>query len=215
LCFGGQIYSDECSFNTFASGTTWVTRLRHERYHDQSIYHDFQNDRASVIVCGAISYNWKSPLIFLDGTGKRGVQVSDYLDQVLGPMVAPAFRGLLGHEGYRAKQEEDEEWGLYVEDHASVHGTKKALVEAKRVLEIPLHERPSSSPDLNPIENVWSILNQRIKQRSMFLSTLSGMNQAVQEEWDKLQPSDFNKYIDSVSERIDQLRQRKGMQTQY
>jgi hypothetical protein len=50
----------------------------------------------SAIVWGAISYNWKSPLIFLDGTGKRGVQVSDYLDQVLGPMVAPAFRGFWG-----------------------------------------------------------------------------------------------------------------------
>jgi hypothetical protein len=73
---------------------------------------------------------------------------------VLEPVVAPAFQGLLGYEGYRAKQEEDEEWGLYVEDHAPVHGTKKVLVEAKRVLEIPLHERPSSSPGLNPIENV-------------------------------------------------------------
>jgi hypothetical protein len=96
---------------------------------------------------------------FLDGTGKRGVQASDYLEQVLEPVVAPAFQGLLGYEGYRAKQEEDEKWGLYVEDHAPVHGTKKAQVEAKRALEIPLHERPSSSPDPNPIENVWRILS--------------------------------------------------------
>jgi transposase len=86
----------------------------------------------------------------------------------------------------RAKQEEDEGWGLYVEDHAPVHGTKRALVESKRVLKIPLHERPSSSPDLNPIENVWRILKQRIKQRSKFPSNLSEMKQAVQEEWDKL-----------------------------
>jgi hypothetical protein len=48
---------------------------------------------------------------------------------VLEPVVAPAFQGLLGYEGYRAKQEEDEEWGLYVEDHAPIHGTKKALVK--------------------------------------------------------------------------------------
>jgi transposase len=147
----------------------------------------------------------------LDGTGKRGVQASDYLGTGVRTGDHPAFQGLLGYEGYRAKQEEDKEWGLYVEDHAPVHGAKKALVEAKRVLEIPLHERPSSSPDLNPIENVWRILKQRIKQQSRFPSTLSGMKQAVQEEWDKLQPSDFNKYIDSMQGRIDQLRQRKGM----
>jgi hypothetical protein len=55
-------------------------------------------------------------------------------------MVTPAFQGLLGYEGYRAKQERDEEWELYVEDYMPVHWMKKALVEAKRVLKIPLHK---------------------------------------------------------------------------
>jgi hypothetical protein len=93
-------------------------------------------------------------------------------------------------------------------------GRKRRWWKQRGFLEIPLHERPSS-PDLNPIENVWRILKQRINQRPRFPSTLSEMKQAVQEEWDKLQPSDFNMYIDSIPERIDQLRQRKGMQTQY
>jgi hypothetical protein len=100
---------DECSFDTSARGTTWVARFRHERYYDHCIDHDFQGGWALVMVWGAISYNWKSPLIFLDGTGKRGVQAPDYLEQVLRPVVAPAFQGLLGYEGYRAKQEEEEE----------------------------------------------------------------------------------------------------------
>jgi transposase len=125
---------------------------------------------------------------------------------VLEPVVAPAFQGFLGYEGYRAKQDEDEEWGLYVKDHALVHGREKALVEAERVLEISLHEWPSSSLDRNPIENVWHILKQRIKQRSRFPSTLYEMNQAVQEERDKLQLSDFKKYIDNMPERVDKLR---------
>jgi transposase len=85
------------------------------------------------------------------------------------------------------------------------HGTKKALMEAKRVLEILLHERLSSSPDLNTIENVWRILKQRIKKRSRFPPTLSEMKLAVQEDWDKLQPSNFNKYIDSMSERTPEM----------
>jgi hypothetical protein len=92
---------------------------------------------------------------------------------VLEPVVSLAFQGFSGYEGYRAKQEEDEEWDLYVEDHAPVHGTKKALVEAKRVLEIPLHKRPSS-PDLNPIENVWLILKQRMRQRSRYEAGCTG-----------------------------------------
>lgn len=116
--------------------------------------------------------------------------------------------GCLDYDGF-------ERGGEYIEDQAPIHGTKKALVELKRELGIPLHKRPASSPDLNPIENVWKILKQRIKRRDTFPSTRDAMVAAVQEEWDKLQPSDFNKYIDEMPERIAQCKQRKGMQTQY
>ena len=47
-----------------------------------------------------------------------------------------------------------QEGGLYVDDQAPVHGTRGWLVGVKKALGIPLHERPSCSPDLNPIENV-------------------------------------------------------------
>jgi hypothetical protein len=82
------------------------------------------------MVWGAISYNYRSPLI-RGCTGKRVVQAYGYLEQVLEPVVAPDFQGLLGYECYKAKQEVDGKWCLYVEDHAPAHGTKKVLVEAK------------------------------------------------------------------------------------
>jgi hypothetical protein len=160
------------------------------------------------MVWGAISYNWKSPLVFLEGTGARGVQALDYYNQVLEPIVGPAFKGLLDYEGMQ-------EGGLYVEDHAPVHGTKGMLIGAKEALGIPLHERPSTSPDLNPIENVWRILKQHIKARSRFPTTVAAMRVAVQEEWDRLQPTEWNKYINQIPLRIAQLRQRKGMQTEF
>jgi hypothetical protein len=166
-------------------------------------------------VWGAISYNWKPPPIFLQGTGRKGVQAIDYYEQVLEPVVSPAFQGLLGYTGYTANFTEGNDWGLYVEDRSPVHGTKKKLVEAKQMLAIPLHDRPASSPDLNPIENVWRIMKQRIKARPRFPCTLEEMKVAVQEEWDKLKPAEWNKYIDSMPQRICQLKQRKGMQTEF
>jgi transposase len=54
LSFGGHMYSDECSFDTSIRGTTWVTRLRHGRYHGHCIDPDFQSGRVSVMVWGAI-----------------------------------------------------------------------------------------------------------------------------------------------------------------
>ena len=202
------MYSDESSFDTSKRGRNWVTRLRGERYHDHCMEHSQRQGRGSVMVWGAISYDWKSPLVFLEGTGKSGVQALDYYNQVLEPIVGPAFNGLLDYKGM-------EEGGLYVEDQAPVHGTRGLLVKAKKDMGIPLHERPSCSPDLNPIENVWRILKQRIKVRSRFPSTVAEMRVAVQEEWDRLQPSEFNKYIDEMPQRIAQLKERKGMQTEF
>jgi hypothetical protein len=102
------------------------------------------------MVWGAISYNWKSPLIFFGWYREAwGSGIGLFITGVR-TGGRTRFSGLVGYKGYRAQQEEDEKWGIYVEDHAPVNGSKQALVEAKRVLEIPLHERPSSSPDLNP-----------------------------------------------------------------
>jgi hypothetical protein len=64
-----HMYSDECTFDTSKRGSAWVTRLPSERYHDHCLQHTFHSGRGSVMVWGAISHNWKSPLIFLEGTG--------------------------------------------------------------------------------------------------------------------------------------------------
>jgi len=203
-----HMYADECSFDTSKRGTIFVTRCGGERYHNDCMHRSFHSGRSSFMVWGAISYNWKSPLVFLEGTGKRGVCADDYLEQVLDPIVGPAFCGCFGYTGYR-------EGGEFVEDQAGVHGTRGKFVEAKAVMGIRLHQRPASSPDLNPIENVWRILKQRIKARKRFPRTLAELRIAVQEEWDKLKPEEWNKYIDSMPERLCEVRQRKGLQTQY
>ncbi len=160
------------------------------------------------MVWGAISHDWKSELVILKGTGKRGATAKDYMEQVLESHVCPAFMGLLGYQHASTG-------GLYVEDQAPMHGTIKALVNVKIALDIPLHKRPASSPDLNPIENVWRIMKQRIKARDGFPNTVEKMGAAVQEEWEALVPEDWNELIDSMPVRIAELKKRRGMQTQY
>ena len=113
-------YSDECIFDTSKRGSTWVTRLPHEWYHDDCLQHTFHRGRGSVHVWGAISQNWKSPLIFLCGTGKKGVTAKDYQEQVLEPVVSPAFLGLYDYTASPDSQ--------YIEDQAPCHGTWRALV---------------------------------------------------------------------------------------
>jgi hypothetical protein len=62
--WGSYMYSDECAFDTSARGTTWVTRLRHERCHDHCIDHDFQSGRASVMGLGCYQLQLEVPINF-------------------------------------------------------------------------------------------------------------------------------------------------------
>src|SRR5215208_6324880 len=103
--------------------------------------------------------------------------------------------------------------GKVIENNCSIHGTKKLHVENKKRLGIRSHPHPPSSPVLNAIEKVWRIIKQRIKLRKCFLGTIKELKQAVQEEWGKLVPADWNKYIDRLPEVYAQCTQRKGLQT--
>ena len=161
------------------------------------------------MVYGAISYNWKSKLVFFQRSRGKGICTRDYLNQVPKPVIAPAFSWKTDYHGVLQR-------GRYVEDHAPIHGTKGLLNVEKALLGIPLHYRPASSPDLNPIENVWSILKQRIKAYPVFPNTVEKLKAVVvQDEWDRLQPEDWNKYIDSMPDRVAEVNQRKGLATRY
>lgn len=58
-------------------------------------------------------------------------------------------------------------------------------------------------------------MKQRIKARDIFPDIVEKMQEAIQEEWDRLKPEDWNGLIDSMPDRIRQAKERKGMQTQY
>jgi transposase len=212
-----HIYADEMSVNTADRGTKWVTRKEGERYHKDCLQMKFWSGRQSFMVWGAIGYNWKSKLIFLKGTGKRGICSRDYLEQVLEPYIGPIF---LDKETELYNPKENSFKGIkvggrFVEDNAGVHGTIKALVAAKKRLKIELHDHPASSPDMNPIEHIWRMIKARIKKRRVFPRSLPELKQAVQEEWDKITLKERNKLIDSMPDRIEELYQKKGMNTQY
>jgi hypothetical protein len=116
----------------------------------------------------------------------------------------------------------DEDY-FVVEDRSRVHGKKdtkknqgfcnKAWVECF----IYSINWPPSSPDLNPIENMWRILKQKLRNRKPYGGwSLKDLQEAVLDIWDnEIMVEDFNKYVDLLPERLEKVRVRKGAQTHW
>jgi hypothetical protein len=101
---------------------------------------------------GAIGYRYKSPLIFIDGTGKSGVfKQVDYLTQILELYIQAILEAfaLVTHT-LRPFAEP-----LFIKDGNAAYGHKSAsncCAKYRIKHGIILMPYPSTSPDMNPIE---------------------------------------------------------------
>jgi hypothetical protein len=110
-----------------------------------------------------------------------------------------------------------------VEDNSNVHGktdTKKnrGLCNAVR-LECYIYsiDWPPCSPDLNLIENIWRVLKQRLRNRNPHGGwKLKDLKEAMLDIWEnEISISLINRFVDSIPERLEKVRMRKGGPSGY
>lgn len=77
------------------------------------------------------------------------------------------------------------------QDNAPIHASKQTT-DWIRQYEIALLEWPSRSPDLNPIENVWSLLSQRV-YRSRQFKNIAELREEVKNSVDYLNRCEMHK----------------------
>jgi hypothetical protein len=149
-----------------------------------------------------IGWNFKSRLHFYTGSGSKGrlLQV-DYL-KILEDIVAPTW---------------DQDW-ILLEDNDAAHGTRGQgnikLKAAKEALGIKCESNPPESPDLNPIESIWRMIKQRLKNRGPIFD-IDELRRAIQEEWDKITLDEINKAVSTMPERVRSIRDREGCPIPY
>jgi len=80
---------------------------------------------------------------------------------------------------------------------------------------IDVMEWPPQSPDLNPIEHLWRILEIQIRSRPQLPRNAHELKQALLEEWEKISPNDTAKLVNSMQKRCMAVIEAKGGHTKY
>ncbi len=74
---------------------------------------------------------------------------------------------------------------------------------------------PPHSPDLNPIENAWSMLKRMLRRRTRFPTNTSELFNVLQEECMSIPDSYFTKLVRSMPTRVKLVKVNRGKSTKY
>ncbi|GFX68372.1 transposable element Tcb1 transposase [Trichonephila clavipes] len=125
----------------------WIRVWRHrgERMLNSCVMHRYTGPEPGIMVWGGIGYHSRTPLVCIIGT----LNSQRYIFEVLEPVVLPYLQGLTT--------------AIFQHDNARPHVAR--IVQRSFVNhQIELLSWPAHSPNLSPIENMWSMVAQRLTQ---------------------------------------------------
>ena len=102
----------------------------------------------------------------------------------------------------------------FMHDHASVHTAHK-VTRWFQGKDYTLVTWPGNSPDLNPIENLWSIIKKKVFREGKNLS-LPELQATIRRVWDReIDTTHIKNLVDSMPRRIQNVIDAKGCMTKY
>jgi hypothetical protein len=190
-----------------------VTRNTKERTHPTCIQHQFHRGHTTPVnAWGAIGYGYKSPLIFVHGSGKKGgLTQKDSLAQVL-ENIQPILEAFAAVTHLLRPSAEP----LFMEDGNSAHGhksTRNCCARYRTAHGIILMPHPSTSPDMNPIEKCWRRIKQALHRRRKQPTNTAEMEEIIREEWDRIPQEWINELILKQEHWVHVLMERHGWST--
>ena len=103
--------------------------------------------------------------------------------------------------------------GTFMQDGASCH-TAKLIKEWFEWVNINyFKDWPGNSPDLNPIENLWSIMKSKLKEQDT--SSVPKLVAAIHNIWDSMEKETIQNLALSVPDRLREAIAHKGRPTKY
>ena len=79
-----------------------------------------------------------------------------------------------------------------------------------RITSGPQGDWPGNSPDLNPIENAWAIMQARIFEKNP-PKTVEMLKKCIKQEWKNLKSETLENLVSGVSQRLKDVIKKKGV----
>ena len=117
---------------------------------------------------------------------------------------------------YRAQPRGFKTKCMFMHDNAPAHASQftGAYLASKGIKETKIMEWPSQSPDLNPIENAWNHMKDKVCRSS--ITTLNELREIIYRVWDEEMTMEyFKKLSDSMPARIKAVIKASGYPTKY
>lgn len=186
------LLSDEKIFDANDHGHRYQYLL--PQHKGQIVPREQSSCAASVMVWAVIGINFRFLVFLKVPEGSSGINSAEYISQCLKPLTTGRKRFL------KTK--------TLMQDGAKIHWTQDAQTFCESNGLKLLHNWPAHSADLNPLENLWNLLQTRVSERGPFGE--DQLKRFIREEFDRVDQSTINSLVESFRGRCAQCVQRRG-----
>jgi Transposase/DDE superfamily endonuclease len=194
------VWSDETKINRLGSdGRKWAWKKEGEGLSDRLVSGTVKFGGGSVMVWGCMMWEGPGYTCKIDGRMDGDLYVRILEDELQKSLE------------YYGKNPDDI---IFQQDNDPKHTCKKAK-EWFRDHEMDPLPWPAQSPDLNPIEQLWTHLKKRLADYERPPSGMLELWERIEAEWDKIDPKVCQNLIESMPRRVQAVIQAKGGYTKY
>ena len=194
------VWSDETKINRLGSdGRKWVWKKAREGLSDRLVEGTVKFGGGSLMMWGCMLW---------DGVG--------YACKINGKMDGDLYVQILDDDlqasiDFYNKTKDDI---IFQQDNDPKHKCKKAS-KWFQDHEYNVMQWPAQSPDLNPIEHLWDELERRLNSYDTVPTSMHGLWERVEVEWEKIPKEVCVNLIDSMPRRVAAVLKAKGRSTKY